>query len=303
MSEQPKEITAKEQLANLLEMMNAPNEESQNLTGIIYGDNGGGKTVCAVKLGHAICKYKGGGQILFIDAVNAWRSLKNHPELLPGLKRIPYSGKSQLDIINSALEFNPPNFAAFNYKVIILDEMSSMTDHDGDVVLAARSKADSKKDPDVLTQPDMGATTERMRRTVTKMLKQDISVIFVSHMRNDEDKLKGYAYTRPRFMPKFSGTIREGLDFVAFMSADIENRDGQPVYTRSLQVHPSRSIVAKTRIGGLPMHVNPDRFIARAIEWLGEDKPETEEVTLVNDVFELVSESGGDFDFPGVTVE
>jgi hypothetical protein len=51
------------------------------------------------------------------------------------------------------------------------------------------------------------------------------------------------------------------------------------------------------------MHVNPDRFIARAIEWLGEDKPETEEVTLVNDVFELVSESGGDFDFPGVTVE
>lgn len=262
--------SAQELLNELLASMGSPNDQPQHVTGIIYGDSGGGKTIVALQLAQAVCDFHGGGDIIVVDAVNAWRSYKNHSDLLkPNVKRMAYSGKAQLDTLISALEYrgNIPDLV--NVKVVILDEMSSMTDKDGDLILKVRSEKDSDKDPDVLTQPDMGATTERMRRTVVDLLKlEDLSVIFVAHQRNDEDKAKGYAVTRPRFMPKFSGTIREGLDFVAHMSAKQTNRDGAPVYVRELQVHPTTTVVAKTRIGGLPLKVTPDQFVSGIVKWL-----------------------------------
>ena len=300
--------TQKELLDELLNSMKAPVEdELQNVTGIIYGDNGGGKTVTAVRLAQAIVELHGRGtdptkgpDILFVDAVNAWRSLKNHSGILQGLKRLPYAGKEQLDTLGEALKWRPAGFE--NVKVVILDEMSSMTDRDGDTVLMARSKADASKDPDVLTQPDMGATTERMRRVVVKLLQQNVSVIFVAHVREDEDKNKGYKVIRPRFMPKFSGTIREGLDFVAFMSAEESGREGSDItYKRQLQVHPSRTIVAKSRVGGLSTIVSPEQFIDGTVKWLKGEVGDSKVDTIVDDTVPNVSETS-DEDFVGVEV-
>lgn len=280
--------TEKEQLQEFLNSMKAPTEDIQNVTGLIYGDNGSGKTVAAVQLAQAIRKWKG-GKILFVDAVNAWRSLKNHPELHEDLIRVPYQGKSQLDILNKALQYRPAGFE--NISVVILDEMSSMADKDGDLVLATRAAKDDTKDPDVLTQPDMGATTERMRRTIIKLLQQEVSVIFVSHVRQDEDKSVGYKVTRPRFMPKFSGTIREGLDFVAFMSASPTNVNGTVEYLRTLQVHPTKTTIAKIRIGGLKLSVTPEIFIDGTMKWLkGEVGDAPEQTVVVDDTVPNLSE-------------
>ena len=300
--------TKQELLQELLNSMKDPlAEETQNVTGIIYGDNGGGKTVTAMKLAQAIVDFHGrkndpaNPDIIFVDAVNAWRSLKNHSTILQGVKRIPYAGKEQLETIVEAIQWRPDGFK--NAKVIILDEMSSMTDRDGDTVLAARAKADASKDPDVLTQPDMGATTERMRRVVINLLRQDISIIFVAHMREDEDKAKGYKVIRPRFMPKFSGTIREGLDFVAFMSAVEDGREGETIkYRRQLQVHPTRTIVAKTRVGGLNLTESPDSFVSGVIKWLKGDAGDSTVDTVIDDVVPNVSESDESDDFVGVSV-
>lgn len=298
--------TKQELLGELLNSMKDPlAEDNQNVTGIIYGDNGGGKTVTAVKLAQAIVDFKGrsdGTDILFVDAVNAWRSLKNHSQLLSNLKRIKYAGKEQLEVLIDAIQWRPEGFE--NVKVVILDEMSSMTDRDGDTVLSARAAADKSKDPDVLTQPDMGATTERMRRVVVNLLKQDISVIFVAHMREDEDKAKGFKITRPRFMPKFSGTIREGLDFVVFMSAEEAGReDGNITYKRTLQVHPTRTIIAKSRVGGLNTYETPDTFVPGVIKWLKGEVGDSTVDTVVDDVVPNVSESDNADDFVGVSVE
>ena len=259
--------TMAEQLEEVLAQMKNPVEdEVQNTTGMVYGDSGGGKTVVTVRLAQALRK-KYGGRILFIDAVNAWRSLRNHPELHEGLVRVQYSGKSQLDVIQAAIEFKKPGFD--DIKVVILDELSSMTDKDGDIVLAARSRADTTKDPDVLTQPDMGATTERMRRSLIPFLGlEDISVLIVAHQRDDEDKKVGYKVTRPRFMPKFSGTIREALDFVVHMSATPIGSGADTTYQRQLQVHPTRGVVAKSRVGGLPVYVAPETFVDGVMKWL-----------------------------------
>lgn len=289
-----------EQLQDILGKMGSPIEDVQNVTGIIYGDNGTGKTITAIRLAQRILDWKGGGEILFLDAVNAWRSVKNHPDLQPRLKRLKYEGKSQLDIIIEAIQWQAPGFE--NIKVIILDEMSSMTDRDGDVVLEARSNADKSKDPDVLTQPDMGATTERMRRTVIKLLQQEISVIFVAHVRQDEDKNVGYKVTRPRFMPKFSGTIREGLDFVVHMSAGpAQNVNGQVTYERTVQSHPTTTVVAKTRVGGLQLKETPDNWIDGVIRWLEGKVGDDNTQVIVNDTPVDVSEEASEF--AGVTVD
>ncbi len=289
--------TAAELLEGLLESMGNPVEDdNQNVTGIIYGDSGGGKTITALKLGLAVLEVRNepDSAILMVDAVNAWRSLKNHPELMAladagKITRMKYKGKSQLDTLILALEAQHPKFK--NYKVIILDEASSMTDQDGDVVLKAGAAADSNKDPDILTQPDMGKTTERMRRTITSLLKvNDISVIFVAHQRQDEDKNVGYKVTRPRFMPKFSGTIREGLDFVVHMTAAEGARDGDKIaYVRQLQTSPTRTVVAKSRVGGLALYETPERFVAGVAKWLTGEVGDSIVDTVVDDTLPDVS--------------
>lgn len=283
--------TAKELLDDLLkDMANPVVDLTQHVTGIIYGESGGGKTILALELAQRIRKMYG-GKILFVDAVNAWRSVKNHPSLQEGLVRVPYKGKEQLDTIASALEYRPEGFE--DITVVILDEMSSMTDKDGDVVLKARSAADSNKDPDVLTQPDMGATTERMRRTVGNLLKQtNVSIIFVSHQRDDEDKNVGYKKIRPRFMPKFSGTIREALDFVVYMAAEPRGSGESTTYSRTIQAHPTRTVVAKTRVGGLRVINSPEVFIDAVEKWLREDRPQEDQssIQILDDTIPNVSE-------------
>jgi len=292
--------TKKEMFEELIASMGNPVEDTiQNVSGIFYGESGGGKTITAIRLAKAICQ-EYGGETLMLDAVNAWRSVKNHPDLHEGLTRIPYSGKVQLDTIIELIEFQQPPFDKF--KVVILDEMSSMTDKDGDIVLEAEAKKIDGKDPDVLTQPDMGKTTERMRRTVTALLKQDISVIFVAHQRQDEDKAVGYKVTRPRFMPKFSGTIREGLDFVVHCTAVESNRgDNEIHYVRKLQTSPTKTVVAKSRIGGLGLYESPESFIQGTITWMKGKVGDSTVSTIVDDRQLDTSEVADDF--PGISVE
>lgn len=298
----------KQRFDALLEMMKAPDEEIQNATGIIYGDSGGGKTVLAARLAQEIARLYN-GTILHLDAVNAWRSLKNHPELMldergnKNFIRVKYKGKAQLDTLVSALNQRAPGYE--NIKVVILDEMSAMADFDLDLVLKVRAEDDKDKDPDTPTQPDMGASTHRMRRTVMDLLKvEGISVIFVSHQRNDVDKDVGFATIRPRFMPKFSGTIREGLDFVVHMSAKPLNRTGdQQTYERMVQCHPTTTVVAKSRVGGLGLKVSPDDFVEGVLKWLkGETGNSTRDI-VVNDKYVDVSEASGDDDFGGISVD
>lgn len=281
--------TAQEMLNELLNLMQTPSEEGEdrfdhNVTGILYGESGGGKTITMLKLAQKIRLLNDpSSKILMLDAVNAIRSVYNHPELMENLTRIPYQGKAQLDTIVQAIEAKAPGFDTFS--VVILDEVSAMADMDGEVVLAYAVKNDTRgeKDPDVLTQPDMGKTTSRMLRSITKLLKLNVSVLMVAHQRNDLDKAKGFEITRPRFMPKFSGVIREGLDFVAHMSATEQISGSTISYTRRLQCHPSKTVVAKTRVGGLQLFETPDNWIEGVGKWLNREVGDSNVNVVVND--------------------
>lgn len=209
---------------------------------LIYGDSGVGKTVLSTTLGQ---------RILLVDAVDGWVSLRNHPGLLSSVTRVRYEGLSQLDtladmFLDGALEFD----------TIVLDEASAIATFDLDTVLKARAAKDISKDPNVPTQPDFFANTERCRRTFTRLLKLPVNVVLVAHVREDKDERTGIVTKRPQFTPKLRTTIEQSCHLVGFLTAN-EIKDGDETkYIRRLQTMPSKGITAKSRIGGLPFIVD-----------------------------------------------
>jgi hypothetical protein len=213
---------------------------------LVYGDSGVGKTVLASTLGE---------RVLLVDAVDGWVSLLNHPSLMAKITRVKYEGLSQLDLMaNAVLEGK-----LSEYDTIVIDEASAVATFDLDTVLAARSKKDINKDPNVPTQPDFFANTERCRRTFQKIVKLPINVVFVAHVREDKDERTGVVTKRPQFTPKLRTTIEQSMHLVAYMTA-VEQKDGEETkYVRRIQTMPSRGISAKSRIGGLDFIVEePD---------------------------------------------
>lgn len=207
---------------------------------LIYGPSGVGKTVEACKIGT---------KILYVDSLEGWVSLKNHPELEKKVQRLPYQGISQLDMICD----NWDDKFAGRFDTLILDEHSTMSALDLDVVLAARSAKDASKDPNVPTQPDFFANTERMRRSAAKLLKLPCNVVFITHEREDDDS--GRKLIRASYSPKLRTTIKEFMHLIGRLTV-VEKGDST---VRKLQVQPTLKIDAKTRIGGLPAIIeNPD---------------------------------------------
>ena len=208
---------------------------------LVYGDSGVGKTVLAATLGK---------RILLVDAVDGWVSLRNHPDLLSSITRVKYEGLSQLDTLvdmfmDGQLEFD----------TIVLDEASAIATFDLDTVLKARSAKDISKDPNVPTQPDFFANTERCRRTFTRLFKLPVNVVMVAHVRDDKDERTGIVTRRPQFTPKLRTTIEQSCHLVGYLVAN-ETKDGDETkYVRRLQTMPSKGITAKSRIGGLPFIV------------------------------------------------
>lgn len=207
---------------------------------LIYGPSGVGKTVLAAgAFDHP----------LFVDSLEGWVSIDNHPELEGKIEWLQYRGVSQLELLAA----NWDQHFADRFDGLILDEATSMATMDLDVVLAARSAKQSEKDPDVPTQPDFFANTERMRRCFRRILNLPVDVIFVAHDRKDEDA--GRKLVSPGFSPKLSTTIKEFMHLVGYLTVI----DKGAVAVRRLQVTPTIKVDAKTRIGGLPNVVtDPD---------------------------------------------
>lgn len=272
-------LTSQEQamLDALLDARKPMGELIPFFKGCIYGDSGFGKTVCAVQLAQAITP--DGKTIEYIDFLEGWVALLNHKAegLLNNVHREAYEGISQIEVLAKFIKMGVTPFD--NIGTVILDEFSSMVKADLDTVVKSRAAKDSSKDPNVPTQPDFYAGTERARRALTELLQANVNVIIVAHIREDKDK-SGAVVTRPAFMPNFSDTFRQMMHLVAHLTAEeFTAEDGTATYKRSLQVHPTRRVNAKTRIGGLLPNVPPDALIPAVVEWM-HGKRESE---VVND--------------------
>lgn len=233
-----------------------------NLKGMLYGPSGGGKTVLTMQIAQEITPPD--KLILYIDSMEHWVSLQNHPELKNRVRRLKYDGLSQIDAIREAIKDGYDFFA--NVATVVLDELDSMQIDDLDLV-AANSK-EKDHGPDDVTWPDFNKNTVRVRRTMREFLKQDVNVLCVAHDGEGKDR-RGVVVQRPDFTPKLAKVILEFMHLCGYMTADIiKTSEQKNEYKRIVQVHPTGNLITKCRIGGLPFQVEGKDLIPAIKEWM-----------------------------------
>lgn len=235
--------------------------------GMIYGPSGVGKTVLAAEIARQITPT--GKEIFYVDSMENWTSLQNHPELKDRMKRFKYEGLSQLDTMREAFREGYDIFA--NVGTFILDELDGMQGDDLDIV--ASNSQDHPDDPDAVTWPDFNKNTVRVRRTMREFLKLDVNVIAVAHDGEGKDR-RGVAIQRPDFTPKLAKAMLEFMHLCGYMTAEVVRGGDGNEYTRRIQVHPTGNLVTKSRVGGLAVKVSSQELISGIKEWQQGTRPD-----------------------------
>lgn len=294
--------TADDLMNELLGSMESLEDRTLYAKTMVYGESGVGKTVELMQIAQLVTPPD--KRILFVDSGEGWVSTVNHPGLTKRTSRMPFKSLTQIDTLLLAIQATKENPFS-DIATIVVDEVSSIAMVDLDYVLNVRAIRDPSKDKDVATQPDMGAATERMRRTFGNMLAMDMNVLMASHIREDKDERTGRMITRPGMMPKLSTTIRQKLHDVVYMTAtEVQQGNGQVIYNRNLQVLPTTGVVAKTRVGGIPVHNTPEVYNKALVEWMKGNRPDVKPADIVVEADEVVALVKSESDeFVGVQID
>lgn len=227
--------------------------DTSNVTfkGLLYGDPGTTKTTLGASIGN---------KVLFVVAdPDGYQSLLNHPELGLGsrVRPIRYTGVSQLEALADVFVTGGTKFD--EYDTVMLDTMSNIASLDRDVV----TKVKMQKKGDAFQWEDQqwpiyNENTLRVTTALLKLMLAPINVVMTAHA--IEREVNGRQQTRPKFSPEIFASISGQCSMIAYMTANEGgvDSDGTVAYKRKIQYHPTRSIVAKTRIGGLPVSEDLD---------------------------------------------
>lgn len=244
---------------------------------LLYGVSGVGKTVEAQQLAQLVTPED--KQILYVDTGEGWVSLKNHPQLKRRTKRMTYQGLAQIELLVDAIKAKVTGYD--NYGTLVFDEFSTSAKQFLHVVLDANSVESLTEAPEF---KHWGILSRNIERTLWKLLelKETHNLIFIAHERVAVNK--GISQQAPAFMASIEASVKENMHVVARMTAEVTNKEGAPQYVRKLQVHPTKLVVAKSRIGKLDILVTPDAFNRRLVEWLTEgDLVDEQEVVALDD--------------------
>lgn len=242
--------------------------------GILYGDPGAGKTVLGATIGK---------KILFIAAdPDGWESLINHPELGLGtrIKVMDYKGVSQLESISDAIVDGAKMFKEFD--TVNVDTLSHVSGMDLDLVMKAKieqkgyssgekSLKTMKFDPERDMYGVYNQNAARMKGAVYKLFKTNLNVVATAHSYSRKLRATDTERFEPGFPPAILSAISANASMIAYMTANEGgglDSDGSVKYARQIQYHPTRTIVAKTRIGGLPITQNNPDLKKIVEDWL-----------------------------------
>jgi hypothetical protein len=205
-----------------------------------------------------------GKKVMWFDTAVGYQALFNHANTIDLTKfdRYKYLGLSQLDLVAELYESGDPEIT--QYGVFVFDEHSSMYKINLFRVMEARHGSDPDEDRDAATQPDYGiAQNQLYKSTINFLNRVDTHVIFISHMRDSPDEKKRLI-TRPDYAPGFQASLKEQLTVLGYVNSTVQG----DTYKRTVQVHPSIKLNAKTRISGFPVEASPDFLVKRTVEWI-----------------------------------
>lgn len=290
--------------AELLEELNSSISDLDDLKTmskfLLYGESGVGKTVETAELAQLVTPPD--KRILYVDTGEGWVSLKNHPQLMRRTKRMTYKGLKQIELLVDAISARVAGFD--DYGTIVFDEFSTSAKQFLHLVLDANDVKAMTEAPEF---KHWGILSRNIEKTLWKLLelKETHNLFFIAHERTKKNKATSLEQRGPSFMESIEGTVKENMHVVARMTAEVTNREGAPQYVRKLQVHPTKLVVAKSRIGGLDILVSPDQFNKRVADWLmtGDLVDEQEVVVLESEKQVDKSLADQDVTFTGFTVD
>ena len=232
-----------------------PDEHKPYARFCFYGDEGSTKTVTACSVGEPDRE-----TILLESDPEGYVSLYNHPEIyyMPDgktkrIRRFRYEGLSQIDAF---VEFiSDPRFDSAD--TIVVDTASGIVNSDLDIITERRFKG-QKIDEEVPDWPAYRLNQDRVRRAFTPLMEVEKHIVLTSHARAEKDKTNIVRTTLD--MPQ---AVRKHLTrmchLVGYLTAEIQEAEDSVLYSRRMQVHPTKLITAKSRIGGLPVVIeDPD---------------------------------------------
>lgn len=267
----------KQRLAELTADLTMVTEGIPQFKGMIYGPKGVGKTVFAAGLASALTDK----DIIHVDTSEGWVSLRNHPKLAAQVKTVRYRGYEYLETLIQAIKHGIAPFD--NVGAMIWDEMSKMVARDTEFVYKMR-EANKAGVPE---WPDYHKALQRVKELSHFLYNEnpDVHLIMTSHEKDKKNQQGATIFTYPSISPSINEELGGDLHLVGRLTAKTKKgSDGSAIYTRSLQVHPTAMVEAKTRIGGLPISVEPVHFINRAVEWLKVADPVEEEPIVPADI-------------------
>lgn len=246
-----------------------------NLTfkGIIYGDPGIGKTILGAAIGKRV--------LMVAGDPDGWQSLINHPELGLGsrIEVMEYQGLKQLEFLADAVVENIKPFSEFD--TLNIDTLSHVSGVDLDLVTRVNIKKKGYKGGEEslenmkfdYTQDMFGVYNQnalRIKSALNKLFSANVNIVATAHTYQRKIRATGIERTEPLFPPAVLAAINANVSLMAYMEANEAglDSDGTAKYHRKIQYHPTKTILAKTRIGGLPI-VQDDPDLKPIVEdWL-----------------------------------
>ena len=231
---------------------------------LLYGSYGTGKTTLIAGIAQAL---RNGGRILYLDSAQGFASLDNLPKLKRYMDRIEVRDPKDLMTIADAMKKRRPEFK--EHTVLLLDEVDSWFEIILHNYVREVTGTLPTEDLPEIEGKHYAAPTQAMLNIINTFKATDgLHIIMVAHSqeRGKEPKI----VTSPSLPPKLMKGINEKVHVVGLVEAAI-SRDG---YLRTVQVNPSKQVVAKTRIGGLPVKIDFKDMPKIVSTWVGSGRME-----------------------------
>jgi phage nucleotide-binding protein len=221
-------------LDKLMSRITKPERVNPHLKVLVYGEPGTGKTT--------ICG--SAPNVLLIDVERGSLTLSGS-----NADVLEYVSFQQIDKFIDFLVADDPAFA--KYDTIAFDSLSEMQRRVLDDQLATTSKATGLKTYKA-SWDHYGPNTQMLRELMSRF--RDIpnkNLIVTAQSKMDKDDTTGITFVRPDLTPKLSATITAMFDIVGYLKITGKGE-------RVLQVQPTKTVVAKSRVTTLPKEIlNP----------------------------------------------
>jgi len=214
------------------ELLTTP-EESQWIKVLIYGLPGTGKTVFAATAPTP----------LIVDVEHGTTSLNNHPTLRT-TPVIRYKSSKTLEQV--IMEFTKESGETKQFDSLVIDSFSEFQRRVLDEQLSTNS-GNARYIPDMQA---FNLNTNLLRGVAGKLRTLQKHVIVTAHVKEEQDQI-GRTLYRPDLTPKLANSLLGMMDVVGYMQMKtVKGADNKEKVIRELTLTPTKSITAKSRIGG-----------------------------------------------------